>query len=140
MQYCTVAQVKQVAKLASQEYNGTDPNVDAEISLAIDEATSIAKGVLQGRYSIATIDADVPTDVNSFTKIKAAMIYMTRVDPAPSENMQNFLDNQKKQAMGYEAQMLYGDLRDSTGAVILARLPASTTLYRSNSGITGVFS
>lgn len=139
MQYCTVQDVKNTLLLLNQDFNEINPPLDDRISEAIDEATSMAKNLLQSRYSIATIESDLPFDVKSFTKIKAALITINREGVAADNNTNDYIERAKETLGIYKMLFLHGSLRNGSDIVIPTNLRTVFNPSSSNSGILEVY-
>lgn len=76
--YCTVNDVKRIAKPFSHLYDHDDGSLNADLEDAISEATEKVKEILKTRFDLTAIEASVPTVVKYFTALKAADIIFSR--------------------------------------------------------------
>jgi hypothetical protein len=140
-QYCTVADVVQIATTFQQDFERNDQDLVASINLLIDEATDIAKTILQSRYDIAVINAAIPEIVKNFTANKAAKFLLIQQGIVSGRSKENeFLIPMISRKLDfYKDQMLFGNILDSADASVVSRNNFRASGIISNTGINDLY-
>ncbi len=131
VQYTTIAAVKKIAEAFSPDFRQGNPDLDSDISEIIDEATGIAKSLLQTRFDLDTIDSNPPKDAKRFTAIKAAMILLSQKGLVSGGTNQKLLDRLKVRLQFYKKLIVNGSLLD------IANMPIPSTQIVAVGGFSG---
>jgi len=126
-EYCTLLEVKQVAKEMTQEFDRNDPKVDDELIIAIEDASRIADTLFDKRYNLSDISSSIPF-ANQFTKNKAALIILMRWFPDKP-----VLEKLKSTVSFLKKAIVNGNVLDATGS----RLTQNFVAEISNTANTG---
>lgn len=116
VRYCSIDDVKNVARSLSMDFDRDDPTFDTEINSAIDEASNSFRIVASKRYDLSLIDSTIPL-ANNFTKTKAALLLTENRLEIVGTN-ENNMDRLKKRIKYYATEISNGNILDDNGDAV----------------------
>jgi hypothetical protein len=139
IRYGTTAGVIDKCRLFEQDISQNNPDDITAIENALDQASDIIRDLLQTRYSISTIDANVPNAVTQLSETVAAIFMAHRMGLTTNANMEEYLKRLEMQKDHYTNLILRGNILDSTSTPLETNPTVTTYSVASNSDLVELY-
>jgi hypothetical protein len=116
MQYCTVAEVKDVLQLFKQDFENANIT-DTEIEQIITEATECIRFLVSQKYDLESIEdlSELPPALNYASKLKSCFLMLERFGPIGIERNKAIYDFLQDSYKFWESAIEKGFLLDTDG-------------------------